>query len=130
MQNHLNYPKKFSCPVCGELCEVKNSKKEKPYYFCDSCGVQVFIRGKDGVNRFMEFVENDELFKTIKDQNAFSNSQVLKLNKRINLIKIQISNLKAKVPIFGSDGIKNQINELNRKLLELEDQYIQSLTNH
>jgi len=49
--NHL--PKDFPCPTCAEPKVVNLTKKEKPYYFCDDCGVQVFIRGKNGIKNLL-----------------------------------------------------------------------------
>jgi len=40
------------CPVCHGTCEVKITKKGKPYVICDPCGVQLFVRGKGGIQRF------------------------------------------------------------------------------
>lgn len=40
------------CPVCRAECEVKRTKKGKPYWQCETCGVQVFVRGQEGIQRF------------------------------------------------------------------------------
>lgn len=42
------------CPVCADPCIVKFTHKGKPYWQCEPCGVQVFVRrqaGIDGLNR-------------------------------------------------------------------------------
>ena len=52
------------CPVCAGACEVKRTKKGKPYWQCDDCGVQVFVRGHAGIERMDLSVrerERDEL---------------------------------------------------------------------
>ena len=48
---------KFPCPVCASLCEVRLSKKDKPYLVCDPCGVQLFIRGPAGIEEFNRLIE-------------------------------------------------------------------------
>ena len=49
--------RRFPCPVCGLPQEVRSSKKDKPYLTCNSCGVQVFVRGRDGVEEFKKLLE-------------------------------------------------------------------------
>lgn len=46
----------FPCPVCGEVREVKMTKKDKPYIICDLCGVQMFVRVETGIRRFDQLV--------------------------------------------------------------------------
>ena len=48
---------RFPCPICGEALEVRQSKKHKPYVVCDPCGVQMFVRGADGITRFNEQIK-------------------------------------------------------------------------
>jgi DNA-directed RNA polymerase subunit RPC12/RpoP len=43
--------------VCGVPQEVRSSKKDKPYITCDGCGVQVFVRGRGGVQEFKKLLE-------------------------------------------------------------------------
>ena len=56
----------FPCPVCGELKELCISSKGKPYLTCNDCGVQLFIRGKEGIKKiskqFLDY-SNDRNFK-------------------------------------------------------------------
>ena len=40
--------KYFPCPLCDNNKLVKYSKKLKPYIVCNSCGVQLFVRNKEG----------------------------------------------------------------------------------
>ena len=42
----------FPCNLCGAPLEVRETKKDKPYLICNSCGVQVFIRYAAGIQRF------------------------------------------------------------------------------
>lgn len=43
---------KIPCPGCGEQTPVKKGKSGKPYIRCDDCGIDVFVRGAKGVNKF------------------------------------------------------------------------------
>ena len=50
----------FPCPVCATRLEVRITKKQKPYVVCDPCGVQVFVRSRSGIDRFLALVERAE----------------------------------------------------------------------
>ena len=51
---------KFPCPVCTDPRDVKLTKKNKPYITCDPCGIQVFIRGPEGIAEFKRLLEKGE----------------------------------------------------------------------
>jgi len=48
----------FPCPVCGDLREVRTTKKGKPYLHCDPCMVQVFVRGEMGIRQFEQLLKD------------------------------------------------------------------------
>lgn len=51
----------FPCPLCGTGLQIRLSRKEKPYCVCNSCGVQIFIRGKTGIKRLQDILETKSL---------------------------------------------------------------------
>ena len=61
---------RFPCPICASPCEVRLTKKRKPYLVCDPCGIQLFIRGSRGIeefNRLMERADREGLLARIKE---------------------------------------------------------------
>lgn len=48
--------KYFPCPICKKKQTIKYTKKFKPYIICNSCGVQLFIRNKEGIEKFMRMI--------------------------------------------------------------------------
>lgn len=40
---------KFPCLLCGNGLPVKTSSRNKPYFVCEQCGVQIFIRYPAGI---------------------------------------------------------------------------------
>ncbi|MGD1019616.1 MAG: hypothetical protein ABSA12_09880 [Verrucomicrobiia bacterium] len=78
------------CFLCGNGLEVRTSKRRKPYFICDPCGVQVFIRREGGIARL------DKLLQSVSGLTVdFSNAQggVANLLGQIN----QLAELKAKL---------------------------------
>ena len=53
----VNNKSMFPCPVCTGPREVRLTKKDKPYLICDSCGVQVFVRGPAGISEFKRLLQ-------------------------------------------------------------------------
>ena len=39
------------CLLCGRTLEKRTSKTGKPYFVCDPCGIQLFVRRKAGIER-------------------------------------------------------------------------------
>lgn len=48
---------KFPCPICGAALDIRDSKKQKPYVVC---GVQMFVRGSDGIEKLKHLVTHAE----------------------------------------------------------------------
>lgn len=48
----------FPCPLCVAELDLRSSRSEKPYCVCNTCGVQVFFRGKKGIARLRELVND------------------------------------------------------------------------
>jgi len=57
-KNHVPF---VECPVCGERCEVKLSKKGFPYFHCASCQMQVFMRSPIGAKRLANIIKRKEM---------------------------------------------------------------------
>ena len=47
----------FPCPTCGQKHGVRKDKNGKPYLVCDPCGVQMFVRGKQGIENLHQLIE-------------------------------------------------------------------------
>jgi len=78
------------CFLCGNGLEVRTSKRRKPYFICDPCGVQVFIRRESGISRL------NKLLQSVSSLTVdFSNAQggVANLLAQIN----RLAELKAKL---------------------------------
>jgi hypothetical protein len=61
-------PRHFPCPVCGEIRHVRTTRRGKPYLHCDPCGVQLFIRGQAGIERFEKLLADVAEYKAPKRQ--------------------------------------------------------------
>jgi DNA-directed RNA polymerase subunit RPC12/RpoP len=39
------------CFLCHKQLDLRISKTQKPYFICEECGMQIFVRGKRGIKR-------------------------------------------------------------------------------
>lgn len=85
---------KIRCFLCGEEIEVKNSKKGKPYFICDPCGLQAFIRREKGIERLKAWMGSEG-----KDRNPAS--EVLDLARQMEALEAkrrEMENRKGLIP--------------------------------
>ena len=105
----------FACPTCKKLRPVGLTKKQKPYFTCNDCGVQLFIRGKEGIRRFRKMLghavlaENGQELSPLLEYAAF-------LRKRLRQIHRE-------KPILGKD----QSLEIEGKIVESEIERIRNV---
>lgn len=50
------------CFLCGKELDQRTDKNRKPYFVCDPCGMQVFVRRKQGIDNL------DQLTRALKDR--------------------------------------------------------------
>jgi hypothetical protein len=93
----MNTPNKsfIPCFLCGGKCEIKLSKRGKPYFVCNPCGIQVFIRREAGIQLF---------------------------NKAVNELGNSLFNWGKANPSFELIGMVNQLVQLRAKLMEIEEE--------
>jgi hypothetical protein len=94
--------RQFPCPVCGAamLIRLTVKQKAKPYCHCLSCGIQIFFRGKLGIQRLETIIESGML---ISGGDSITDSAVLLYN-RLQLLKTQKLQLEEKRKLFSPDG--------------------------
>jgi hypothetical protein len=50
--------KPVGCFLCGGQLQIRLTKKDRPYWICNDCGTQVFVRGDKGIARLKALVKN------------------------------------------------------------------------
>lgn len=52
--------KRFDCFLCNRSVDIRLSKKGRPYFICDDCGIQVFVRGDKGIKCLAKRVQDED----------------------------------------------------------------------
>jgi endogenous inhibitor of DNA gyrase (YacG/DUF329 family) len=108
----------FPCPVCGLALQIRYSSAHKPYCVCNACGIQLFIRGKQGIKRLEELLNSDAL---VSAKSVAGNSFVL--YNRIQQLKGQRNSLKHKQGlIFQDPDLENAIRAVDLEIEDVQDE--------
>jgi hypothetical protein len=82
------------------------SKRNKPYFTCNFCGVQIFVRGKVGISRLLKLAKEGILVSSSGE----SASHGIELLNRLEQLKLQRKDLVFKRPfIFTDSNVENAI---------------------
>lgn len=87
--------KKFPCPVCGSDLQLRLARTQKPYCHCDSCGIQLFFRGKNGIQRLRKLIASGVFTSGL--------SRATVLYNRLQQLKEQRKRLKDREGLFFRD---------------------------
>ena len=47
---------KIPCFLCSQELTQRKDKNDKPYFICDPCGVQIFVRGRQGIANLAQLI--------------------------------------------------------------------------
>ena len=105
------------CFLCGCKLEKRVSKNSKPYFVCDPCGVQLFVRRKQGIERLENLFRTSEQNAILLEHAAQRVYEVQAMLKEIEGTKAQIKTLDDEIGLFFRDEDKIRTrNALKTKL--------------
>lgn len=110
--------KVIPCFLCSQELMQRKDKHSKPYFVCDPCGVQIFIRGRQGIKNL------DELLATLREhdfpfrEHAAALYEIQALLTEIRGIKEEINKLDSLLEIFTDDAFKKRARKLLSKRIE------------
>ena len=114
--------KEFPCPVCAAGLPILISKTNKPYCTCNSCGVQLFVRGKVGISRLRKLARDGILISSSGE----SASHGITLLNRLEQLKLQKRDLILKRPlIFPDSNIENAIDLVDAEIESVQGELAQ-----
>ena len=106
------------CILCGRKLEKRTSKKNgKPYFVCDPCGIQLFIRRKQGIELLEETFRNLEKAQIPFRIHAHNLYEIQAQIKEIDGVKAEIEKLG--ISYFFNDEKLRIRNSLKTKLQNL-----------
>jgi hypothetical protein len=112
------------CFLCGHRLEKRTTKKLKPYFVCDRCGIQLFVRGKQGIERLAEFFRNSDKAEFFYKQHAQNFHKIQAILKEIDDVEQELKKLG--ISFFFDDGklrIRNALRERKENLFFRLEQF-------
>jgi len=103
----------FPCPLCGAGLPIRFSKRKKPYCTCNDCQIQLFVRGKKGIERLRKLVRRGILISSSGE----SASDGIALLNRLEQLKLQRRDLILKRPfILPDQNVENAIDLVDAEI--------------
>lgn len=106
----------FPCPICGLALQIRIARTAKPYCHCDPCGIQLFFRGRQGIEWLREILETEMLI------SGKGSSAAVILYNRVQQLKAEKRELEKKQGIL----IRNMDLENTIAALQTEIEGVQS----
>lgn len=109
--------KVFPCPVCGKGLPVGLTFKNKPYCTCNECVLQIFFRGRLGIERLRELLAKN---KFVSGDTSLA-SDPLALINRLEKLHIQKRDLEEKQGlIIKNEAVSNAISAVEDEITKIE----------
>ena len=114
---------KIPCFLCSQELRQRKDKNGKPYFICDPCGMQIFVRGRQGIENLAELIatlrQHDFPFR----EHARILHEIQAVLTEIRGLKKELKKLDGVLHIFSDDEHKERTRELlNRRIENLLSQ--------
>ena len=106
IEPEIKEPDLFPCFLCGELVEIKYSKRDKPYFICDPCGVQAFIRRDKGIKRLKKLT-GDKVIYNLKFKSTAN--QVLNGINQLEQLRAKLGEIEGKARLTDFNPVKERL---------------------
>jgi hypothetical protein len=115
------------CLLCGSKLHKRTDKHNKPYFVCDPCGIQFFVRRQQGIERLDKLLQTSERNAVPFQQAAERLYKVQALLGEIDGTKAQIGKLNNEIGFFfvdehkvrARDALKTRLDGLLKQLDEM-----------
>jgi hypothetical protein len=94
------------CFLCGAKLDKRIDKNTHPYFICNPCGIQLFIRREHGIKLLEKLLRNAAKYEIPFKQQADQIYRIQALLTEITGIKQQIERLESQTGLFFRDKDK------------------------
>jgi DNA-directed RNA polymerase subunit RPC12/RpoP len=102
------------CFLCGKQLNQRTDKNNKPYFICNPCGMQIFIRRELGIQKLEELIRNLKEGELPLRTHTRVLYEVQAILSEMDDLKAEIKRLDGEIGFFWIDQDKLRA----RKLLE------------
>ena len=106
------------CFLCGARLEKRTDKNGKPYFVCNPCGIQLFVRREHGIKLLDTLLRNSAKNEIPFKQRAEELARIQAILTEINGTKAQIERLESQTGFLFPDEDKLRACKLLKTKLE------------
>ena len=117
------------CFLCGNKLEERTDKNRKPYFVCDPCGIQLFVRRKAGIEKLHALIEELQGKEIYSHARSPEFLRMLAIFDEISAIKAEIKKIDDEVFLIANDeqaaerrALQGRMKVLLSELEDLADQ--------
>jgi chaperonin cofactor prefoldin len=109
---------KIPCFLCINELRQRKDKNQKPYFICDPCGVQIFIRGRQGIENLSQLIAELKKRDFPFREHAHTLYEIQAVLTEIRGIEKEIKSMDSVLDIFSTNEHKERARELLNKRIE------------
>jgi len=109
---------KLPCLLCGRQLDQRTDKNDKPYFVCDPCGTQIFIRRKTGIENLAELVRTLRGRDLPLREHARALYEIQAVLAEIRGVKKEIKSLDSIFNLFSNDKDEKRARNLLRARID------------
>jgi DNA-directed RNA polymerase subunit RPC12/RpoP len=109
---------KIPCFLCSQELRQRKDKNDKPYFICDPCGMQIFVRGRQGIENLKELIATLQQHDFPFREHARVLHEIQAVLTEIRGLKKELKKLDGVLNIFSDDENKERSRELLNMRIE------------
>jgi len=110
---------RIPCFLCSQKLEQRTDKKHgKPYFICDACGMQAFVRGQQGIKNLADLIAALQKHDFPFREHAAILFETQALLTEIRGVKKEIEKLDSVFEIFSKDEHRERARKLLNQRIE------------
>jgi len=111
------------CFLCAAKLDRRTDKNGKPYFICNPCGIQLFVRREHGIRLLDKLIRDCEKNEIPYRQRAQQIHNIQALLTEITETKKQIDRMKSQIRLLFPD--KDRIRACNLLKIKLENLFVE-----
>ena len=107
---------KIPCFLCSQEMRLRRDKHDKPYFVCDPCGMQIFVRGRHGIANLTQLIETLREREFPFREHARVLYEIQAVLTEIRGLEKEIEKIDSVFDVFATDRYKNDKTRARRSL--------------
>jgi DNA-directed RNA polymerase subunit RPC12/RpoP len=109
---------KIPCFLCSQELRQRKDKNDKPYFVCDPCGMQIFVRGRQGIENLSQLTATLRAHDFPFREHARVLHEIQAVLTEIRGLKKELKALDGVLSIFSEDEHKERARGLLHRRIE------------